>query len=164
MNTLQCEAEQPESTTCTSSVQAVGPERIPEQRTGAIRQISLCYILSGSRKFILRRELRPELKWEESLCLCELDSLNLMGYGDTFYEAVGRFMNDFAATYDALVSCEDRELTKDAQTLRDELQSLVISVSPTEHEEDRSESPPFPYACRSGFTSDPMTLSVGTGT
>lgn len=99
-------------------------------------QVSILHIRSGDRQFALRKEVRPCLGVEESLWTCELGELHLLGFGRSPEEAVERFMDDFAATYDGLIDDEDEALTEDARRLRDALRSLIVAITPVESVRD----------------------------
>lgn len=82
-------------------------------------------VQSENRVFVLRKELTACLRQEDSLWTCEVESLYLMGYGYSAEQAISRFQDDFAATYDGLINEPDDQLTKDARQLRDAIKALV---------------------------------------
>ena len=60
-----------------------------------------------------------------------------MGYGYSAEQAISRFQDDFAATYDGLINEPDDQLTKDARQLRDAIKDLVSQEhSPGTWEDD----------------------------
>ncbi len=127
------EVANPEPTACSSDMQIVGApydRGTMGESLGMTTHIAITYVQSGVRRFMLRKELRPDLIREGSLWSCELDELHLMGYAPTHQEAIQAFMDDFAATYDGLADEADDDLTLDARDLRDAIVGLVATVVP----------------------------------
>ena len=120
-----------EPTDCSSDMQVVmaaEDHELAHKPSGPAERVAVACIQSGSRRFMLRHELRPVLTREGSLWSCELDELRLMGYGYARREAIQTFMDDFAATYDGLIHERDSDLTLDAKELRDGIAGLVAAV------------------------------------
>ena len=116
-----------ESTSCASSMEVACAQDVgqasPEPR------MVLSFIQSGKRRFVLREGIGVNLNWDGALWVCEFDDLHLMGYGYTREQAVTRFMEDFAVTYDGLVGAANDDLTEDAIEARDKLIALVGRVT-----------------------------------
>jgi len=121
------------SSPCTSNMAVTSARSVPSPESEprvVIQCVLFSHIESEGRRFALRRALMPCLKREGSLWSCELDDLRVMGYGPSREQSLGRFMDDFAATYDGLVDEADDHLTADSRQLRDALRALVVQVTP----------------------------------
>ena len=87
-------------------------------------------IWSSDRVLKLREAVQAHMYWADELWTCELESLRIMGYGESKEHAIAAFLEDFFVAYDGLVQEEDSSLTVDARLAKRALRDLVLASVP----------------------------------
>ena len=82
----------------------------------------------GNRRFVLNEQIQIQQDFRGSMWICEFKPLGILGYGESRHEAVNSLRRDFAICWDNIAQEDDKNLTLDAQELKQKLRGLVKEV------------------------------------
>ena len=126
-------APENEAASYVTKSQMTARQRETNTTTGMVSaptSVLLDEIWSSDRVLKLRKTVQADMYWADELWTCELESLRIMGYGESKEHAIAAFFEDFFVAYDGLVHENDSSLTGDAKLAKRALKDLVLACVP----------------------------------